>query len=421
MATEAETLRRAVRRALAERAPSPAAERDRAHACALLDPADEGAARRAMTAHAALGETHRALGVYDRLWRTLDQRFGAEPGEETQALLARLRQGAAPDQRATPTADAAPTFWLPPCVADAAPGAQSTAAGLRLELAAAAARLPGWTVRLGDGACGVRARVGVGRAGEGFAFLLTLEEAETARVFWATRENATPAGAARAARGAHAAFARMTGAVAGSVGGGALALLAARSPAATPDLGNRDAPVSSASLLAGALDGAPPTLGMVEQALAEAHAAVDAEPLSAPSRRALGWAQLFARGFAQAAECFALAAELDPTDAEALREAALGLALCGEADAARTLLADAVALAPEEKDALFALAAVALGDPAPPATPGPLLIRAWCAPGACGALDAAGARRLARALPMADEARAAAIEAALLAAASHTA
>ncbi|TVQ56474.1 MAG: hypothetical protein EA355_06775 [Rhodobacteraceae bacterium] len=420
----ADELRRVVRRALAQPRTEPHAERDSAHACALLDPADEGAARRAMAAHAALGETHRALAVYDRLWRTLDARIGAEPGEATQRLLEQVRRGANANPRAGPSgaspeiAAAAPVLWTPPFTSDGAPGAAAAAAVLRLDFSAAAARLRGWRVRLGDavGESGFRAWGAVRAGSTGLVLRVALESSPSGDLVWSMETAATVAGAARAARAAHAACAQEGVEPGTAVEPGALSRLTARSAM-------REAAVVQApalGLLTAALAGAPPAAHAVEAALAAAHGAVDGAPLAAPARRALGWAQLFARQFADAAEAFALAAELDPTDPCALRCCALGLALAGQPDAARTALADATAIEPDGGDPIGALAMAILGEPAPTRDDSPLLLRAWAAPDTLTDAPpheqhppAVHARRLARALPMADEARAAAIEAAI--------
>lgn len=64
-----------------------------AEALARVDPTHEGAARAAMEAHMALGDTAQAMRVYQRLWQVLEDELDLEPSERTQALCVAIKQG----------------------------------------------------------------------------------------------------------------------------------------------------------------------------------------------------------------------------------------------------------------------------------------------------------------------------------------
>jgi len=64
-----------------------------AEALARLDPTHEGAARAAMQAHLALGDTGQAMRVYERLWKVLEEDLDVEPSERTQAVYVAIKQG----------------------------------------------------------------------------------------------------------------------------------------------------------------------------------------------------------------------------------------------------------------------------------------------------------------------------------------
>jgi DNA-binding SARP family transcriptional activator len=88
------------REVLTARADAELRERDAAaalrsaRALLALDPLDEGAHRRAMQAHAALGRRVRALEQYAACRRLLVERAGLEPSGETTALQAEILRGA---------------------------------------------------------------------------------------------------------------------------------------------------------------------------------------------------------------------------------------------------------------------------------------------------------------------------------------
>lgn len=69
---------------------APAAETV-ARALAMLDPANERAARLIIRSRWAAGDIGTALRTYDKLWKHLEQEFDAEPSPETQDLIASLK------------------------------------------------------------------------------------------------------------------------------------------------------------------------------------------------------------------------------------------------------------------------------------------------------------------------------------------
>lgn len=79
-----------------------------AEALNRLDPTHEGAARAAMQAHLALGDTGQAMRVYERLWKVLEDELDVEPSERTQAVYVAIKQGqAGPPPAQPPPAEAA--------------------------------------------------------------------------------------------------------------------------------------------------------------------------------------------------------------------------------------------------------------------------------------------------------------------------
>ncbi len=67
------------------------------------DPTHEAAARAAMQAHMARGDTAQAMRTYERLWQVLDEELDVEPSEQTQTLYVAIKQGA-PHPATTPLA-----------------------------------------------------------------------------------------------------------------------------------------------------------------------------------------------------------------------------------------------------------------------------------------------------------------------------
>jgi DNA-binding SARP family transcriptional activator len=65
-----------------------------ARALLALDASDELAVRYLVSHHAGAGEIGKALQIYSDLWTHLDEHYGMEPSEATQALIARVKLGA---------------------------------------------------------------------------------------------------------------------------------------------------------------------------------------------------------------------------------------------------------------------------------------------------------------------------------------
>lgn len=95
-----------LRDALADVYENAAAARDnRLHAARnmmQLDQTCEPACRVLMESHAKAGDTAAALRVYNDLYARLDEDYDIEPAEETQALVARIKMGDIPVERAPP-------------------------------------------------------------------------------------------------------------------------------------------------------------------------------------------------------------------------------------------------------------------------------------------------------------------------------
>lgn len=95
-----EQLTRALERLLGTADRSPDLARDAAAALLNLDPTHEGACRHAMQDSAARGDVAAALKTYKRLWDLLDEEYGTEPSEQTQALVVGIKTGDIPPRRA---------------------------------------------------------------------------------------------------------------------------------------------------------------------------------------------------------------------------------------------------------------------------------------------------------------------------------
>ncbi len=110
-----------------------------------MDPADEGAVRDLIRAFWQSGQTANALVAYQSLWHLLEDEFGEEPSEETQALIVEMKSGGTADTR--PAEDTRPRI----IVADVDltrldPGVRQHAEILRNELCANLARFREWQV-----------------------------------------------------------------------------------------------------------------------------------------------------------------------------------------------------------------------------------------------------------------------------------
>lgn len=71
----------------------PARRRGLAEGLANLDPTHEGACQQLMRLHAEAGNVSTALRTYKALWELLDEEYGMEPSDETQALVAAIKSG----------------------------------------------------------------------------------------------------------------------------------------------------------------------------------------------------------------------------------------------------------------------------------------------------------------------------------------
>jgi DNA-binding SARP family transcriptional activator len=362
-------LARTLERAL-EAAWEPTARRDLSTALLALDPRSEAATLRLIEAHEALGEPQRALDAFDALWRALDERGAGEPRAALRAAIERIM-----DQSAAAASEASPPSGRP----DIAPRlrvvfqslhpAQEGAAGLaeaaRIALAAAAARFSDWRIAVEpDPEATHVVRGVVSSEGGGAKLVVTLEMAETgALVAAATAGINAEAGLVAASAQLVAALRRdLDAQVAAETADVLLAAQArpmraraltetlrpeAMTRAAALGVGSGRVGEGAARLraraiaLGAAMRGAAPDWERLAAAEDYAEKAVDADPLSAENRAALGWCLLFRRRFDAAVEEFLLGAHLNPADAALHREAALAIALAGDPATARSLAAAA--------------------------------------------------------------------------------
>jgi DNA-binding SARP family transcriptional activator len=403
-AAAAEALRVQTRRDLSralDAADGPADRLELARAIWAVDPLGEGAARSLMAALAARGERAAALDVYDTLWRRLDEALDAEPSEETQALLERLKRGDEPAAPARPDRTPAPREGLriampPPVAGGDRPGSRTVAALLRAEIAGRLGSFDGLVVLLTDGGFAeaeAELQLALMADGEGWratAMLVASDGGQVratarARLAGDTWETELEAASLRLAAGVVSGLRGLAGTAAGapatSPARGAIEGLA---EALAPLLAERSRPAPTGrALFARAVEeGRPADAAEAALAAAAAAAEVEADPLSPDARRDTAWAAHLRGAFAEAAEGFALAAAMNPADLEGLGDAALGLALCGRAAEARAVARAADALRPAAGDADWRLemTGLALGDPprdAPPHPAEPLLLTAW--------------------------------------------
>lgn len=124
-----------------------------AEALTRLDPTHEGAARAAMQAHLALGDTGQAMRVYERLWKVLDEELDVEPSERTQAVYVAIKQGqAGPPPPAETTAFVAPIAIVvePANTSQLPDGFRYIGTIFRSEMVAALSRFRDWLVIDGE-------------------------------------------------------------------------------------------------------------------------------------------------------------------------------------------------------------------------------------------------------------------------------
>lgn len=194
-----------------------------AEALARADPTHEGAARSAMQAHLALGDTVQAMRVYERLWKVLDEEFDVEPSAKTQELYVAIKTGQAPlpaAERTTP----APAGPAPPAqellapiaiVVEQAPGGDLPEAfryipeTFRHEMIGALSRFRDWMIV--DGAVtgappptyrAYGLRIGLHLVHGTIAVAMTLTDRQSGRIIWSERQTAALDDLVRVQRGA---------------------------------------------------------------------------------------------------------------------------------------------------------------------------------------------------------------------------
>lgn len=176
-----------------------------AEALARADPSHEGAARAAMQAYLAFGDTVQAMRVYERLWKTLDEEFDVEPSEKTQALYVAIKQGALhPAEAAPPPAPAEPEILAPIAIVvelsppgDLPASFRYIADTFRHEMIGALSRFRDWMVidgpRNGSSPPTYRAydlRIAMHHRNDLLVVAMTLNEQRSGRCVWAERETA---------------------------------------------------------------------------------------------------------------------------------------------------------------------------------------------------------------------------------------
>lgn len=108
-----------------------------ADALLALDPADEQAVRFLIRHYHANGQTAQALRTYEALWTHLEEEFDAEPGNETLALIARIKAQEPTPTSATPNNSMQQLrIGLPPVTAGGSSYATGVAILFRAELMA---------------------------------------------------------------------------------------------------------------------------------------------------------------------------------------------------------------------------------------------------------------------------------------------
>jgi len=113
-------------------APEPQLRRQSAEALANLDPTHEGACRTLMQWFAARGDTASSLRLYKRLWDLLDVDYDMEPSDQTQALVAEIKQGTFAPAPTSALAVRSPQEWIGPAPAGTAASPRTKAGRLSL-------------------------------------------------------------------------------------------------------------------------------------------------------------------------------------------------------------------------------------------------------------------------------------------------
>lgn len=375
--------------------------RDAAVALLNLDPTHERACRHAMRDAALAGDVAAALRLYKRLWDLLEEEYGTEPSEPTQALVVQIKNGVLrPDPAPAPTPGAAPAG--PPTARDhpyllvsafeilgADERLGPIAGGLRHELIAKLVRFREWSV-LDRATSTVDPASLPGRAysidatlrqlGEALSLTLTVKEQPTGLYIWSESSAIEPQ---RWFAIEPALVRRIAMAVNIHLTADRLAKIAG-----TPDVSlnvyerwlrgqkilnefTASADARSAAIFRSLVEEAPdfspaysslaqgsntrhlayPGLRRTGEDLAEAlryaGRAVQIDPFDSRAHLAHGWALAFHQRWERAETAFDLALKLNDNDPWTLTSVALATAFCGRHDASVELASQALALRPQ--------------------------------------------------------------------------
>lgn len=346
-----------------------------AHALARLDPSDEIAARKLMRAAALAADPGQALAVYRALWDHLDREFGAEPSDETQALVVAIKQGGEGPPLETAAAARVPgvgrtDIWVAPLEPlDCEPQAAALAALLRAELVNRLARFREFRVRDGTmgGASGSHrmALVATGQGGR-MALVATLARRDDGTVLWSERfdrgladwggflEGA--AGSLAAACGIGLSRARLTELLAGApcrdaadeflLGQAAIRRFRPddwaeaesrfrRAAALDPGYARAWSSLSqSCNVRHLAIPGERPDPARLRRSLDFANRAIDTDPRDSQAHLSRAWAAMLLRRFGDAENSFENALDLNPDDPWTVISSSLGAGFAGRREAA---------------------------------------------------------------------------------------
>lgn len=357
-----------------------------AEALMQADPTHEAAARAAMQAHLARGDTAQAMRVYERLWQVLDDELDVEPSEQTQALYVALKQGAPhPKPPAAPIEDLLAPIAI---VVEPTHGQLQLpddfayfGAIFRDEMIAALSRFRDWLVI--DGEQGgptpptYRAyflRITLHGLGGGIAVSMMLVDQGDNRCVWAERHTATLEGMAKlhqtalrhlaVALNVHLSVPRQQTAreLATPMGRKyelwmqAQALMGewrsdyeARAEQILRDLIATTPTFSPAMVALAQILNARPIVypgkrrdpGRLEESLRLTSRAVNLDPLDSRTHLCRAWAHAIAGAHSAALSHLDLALDLNENDPWTIISAALGFAFAGEIEQARSLVAQA--------------------------------------------------------------------------------
>lgn len=346
-----------------------------------LEPTNEAAAQTAISSFAAKGQPANALTVYQALWHALDEAFGEEPSEATQAMIVALKQKeaaiseTAQEHRPLITVDA---------LLDSADGSAARLSALRADLLSHLVRFREW--RIVDGAYEDGAPVegfrlslaGVGEA-ETFAILLTLREARGNVLVWSEKLDAPflqlgsgrdePIRRIALALNVHLTASRLVASPGEpspslshyddwlraealmktfkpenwDTAARQLDQLIDQAPAFSRAYANRAGTYTTRQL---AFPGHAVPMTDLRRALSLARKAVELDPMDSRSQLALGWSAAMLRQFDHAALAYELAYQHNSADPWTLLSAAVGLAFCDRREFAWSLSEAAIDLLP---------------------------------------------------------------------------